>query len=90
MTLQPVSRYLIEIYHVRQTIRLSYENFSNNFLKRKSGRYIKALMEKAGLKITVDAVGNTYGLWEGSDPSLGLSSLAHSKLSAWPQICRFL
>lgn len=36
-----------------------------------SSRYIKELMSEAGLKISVDAVGNTYGLWEGSDPSLG-------------------
>lgn len=28
-------------------------------------------MEKAGLEVRVDAVGNTYGLWEGSDPSVG-------------------
>lgn len=38
-------------------------------------RYIKQLMVEAGLKIRVDAVGNTYGLWEGSDPSLGIFKL---------------
>lgn len=28
-------------------------------------------MRKAGLEIHVDAIGNTYGLWKGSNPSLG-------------------
>lgn len=29
-------------------------------------------MKDAGLKIRVDAVGNTFGLWEGTDPHSGI------------------
>lgn len=28
-------------------------------------------MKDAGLDIRVDAIGNTFGLWQGSDPELG-------------------
>ena len=34
-------------------------------------RHLKALMEDAGLTVRVDAVGNTYGRWQGSDSSAG-------------------
>lgn len=34
-------------------------------------RMIKQLMEDAGLVVREDAVGNTYGLWQGSDPPAG-------------------
>ena len=40
------------------------------------GRYIMKLMQDAGLTIRVDAVGNTFGLWEGSDPGAGMLQLA--------------
>jgi ureidoglycolate amidohydrolase len=32
--------------------------------------YVKGLCEAAGLKVTHDAVGNTFARWQGSDPSL--------------------
>ena len=35
----------------------------------KAGRdYVRSLLEEAGLSIRVDAVGNMFGRWEGSDP----------------------
>lgn len=34
-------------------------------------RYIKQLMVEAGLKVQIDAIGNTFGLWEGSEPNSG-------------------
>lgn len=37
-------------------------------------RYIIRLMEDAGLQVQIDAIGNTYGMWEGSDPTLGRAS----------------
>ncbi|KAL4590334.1 hypothetical protein LXL04_003263 [Taraxacum kok-saghyz] len=33
-------------------------------------RFIKNLMDKAGLSVKEDAVGNIFGRWEGSEPSL--------------------
>ena len=35
-------------------------------------RYIKGLMEEAGLTVREDVMGNTFGRWEGSDPSAGM------------------
>ncbi|GAQ78989.1 ureidoglycolate amidohydrolase [Klebsormidium nitens] len=35
-------------------------------------RYVKSLMKDANLTITEDAVGNIYGLWEGSDTTDGI------------------
>ena len=39
-------------------------------------------MEEAGLQVRVDAIGNTYGLWEGSDPNLGRQLLSRSYRTA--------
>lgn len=33
-------------------------------------RYVKSLMSEAGLSIREDAIGNIFGRWEGSEPSL--------------------
>lgn len=33
--------------------------------------YLRSLYEAAGLTVRVDAIGNTFARWEGSDPSLG-------------------
>ncbi|KAG0602671.1 hypothetical protein M758_10G032000 [Ceratodon purpureus] len=33
-------------------------------------RYVKTLMSEAGLSVREDAIGNIFGRWEGSDPSL--------------------
>ena len=38
--------------------------------------YIKGLMEKAGLTIREDVMGNTFGGWQGSDPKAGVHLLA--------------
>jgi ureidoglycolate amidohydrolase len=32
--------------------------------------YVKSLCERAGLTLTVDAIGNTFARWQGSDPEL--------------------
>ncbi len=40
-------------------------------------RYLRKLMEDAGLEVTVDAVGNTFGRWEGADPSAS-ALISHS------------
>ena len=42
--------------------------------------YIKGLMKDAGLTVREDVMGNTFGRWEGSEPSAG----ATAKSSAWP------
>ena len=40
-------------------------------------------MEDAGLTVRVDAVGNTYGRWQGSDSSAGKTPLLDTS-SLWP------
>jgi ureidoglycolate amidohydrolase len=41
-------------------------------------RYIKGLMEAAGLAVREDVMGNTFGRWEGSDSSAGHSAPSRS------------
>ena len=48
-----------------------YTITSGQLLKALPNRYIKQLMRDAGLKVRVDGVGNTYGLWEGTDLNSG-------------------
>ena len=41
------------------------------YTRRLQCRHLWGLMEDAGLKVRADAVGNTYGRWQGSDSSAG-------------------
>ena len=53
--------------------------------------YIKGLMKEAGLTVREDVMGNTFGRWEGSDPSAGaVARNLHSMLACLYAACLVL
>lgn len=45
--------------------------------------YIKGLMKEAGLTVREDIMGNTFGRWEGSDPTAGIQSPLQHNMPVW-------
>lgn len=45
---------------------ITREVYSPEYLA--ASEYVQALMQTIGLEVRIDAVGNLYGLWEGTDP----------------------